>query len=272
MLLDPVAPGAAPALTDEEAAAPAGLPQRKELRKRISSLHERMDEMQRRLYAERRQVLLVILQARDAGGKDGTIRRVFGWLNPQGCTVAGFGRPTERELRQDFLWRIHQAVPPAGKIGVFNRSHYEDVIAVRVRELVPRDVWSRRFEQIVAFERILHENGVTILKFFLHISRDEQRRRLLRRLEDPRRNWKFDPGDIEDRRLWDDYTMAYQDAIARTTWEHGPWYVIPADDKRVRNYLAAELVVSALERMGPDYPQADSTVMRYVEALTAGTT
>lgn len=270
MLLDAVAPGAAPALTDEEAAAPSELPERKELRKRIAGLHDRMDEMQRRLYAERRQVLLVILQARDAGGKDGTIRRVFGGLNPQGCVVTGFGQPTERELRQDFLWRIHQAVPPAGKIGVFNRSHYEDVLVVRVRNLASQDLWSRRYEQIVAFERILHENGVTILKFFLHISRDEQRRRLLRRLEDPRRNWKFDPGDLEDRRLWNDYTTAYQDAIARTSWEHGPWYVIPADDKRVRNYLAAELVVHALERMNPEYPQADSTVLRYVETLTTG--
>ncbi len=268
MLLDPVAPGAAPALADEEAASPSGLPDRKALRKRIATLQERMDELQRRLYAERRQVLLVILQARDAGGKDGTIRRVFGGLNPQGCVVTGFGRPTERELRQDFLWRVHQAVPPVGKIGVFNRSHYEDVLVVRVRDLAPQEVWSRRYEQIVAFERILHENGVTILKFFLHISRDEQRRRLLRRLEDPSRNWKFDPGDIEDRRLWDDYTLAYQDAIARTTWEHGPWYVIPADDKRVRDYLAANLVVNALERMSPVYPQADSAVLRYVEVLT----
>jgi PPK2 family polyphosphate:nucleotide phosphotransferase len=270
VLLQPIAPGAAPSLDDEEAAAPRSLPPRKELRARTRELRGRMDELQRRLYAEGRQALLVVLQARDAGGKDGLIRRVFGGLNPQGCTVTSFGPPSARELRQDFLWRVHAAVPPVGTIGIFNRSHYEDVLVVRVRNLVPRESWSKRYEQIVSFERILHENRVTVLKFMLHVSRDEQARRLMRRLDDPRRNWKFDPGDIDDRARWDEYTEAYRDALARTSLADAPWFVIPADDKRVRDYLAAELVVEALERMSPEFPQAnEENVRSYIDSLKA---
>jgi PPK2 family polyphosphate:nucleotide phosphotransferase len=270
VLLQPIAPGATPSLDDADAAPPESLPPRKELRARTRELRDRMDELQRRLYAEGRQALLVVVQARDAGGKDGLIRRVFGRLNPQGCVVTSFGPPSARELRQDFLWRVHAAVPPAGKIGIFNRSHYEDVLVVRVRNLVSRAIWSRRPEQIVSFERILHENRITVLKFMLHVSRKEQARRLTRRLEDPRRNWKFDPGDIDDRARWDEYTEAYKDALARTSLAHAPWFVIPADDKLVRDYLAAELVVEALERMSPEFPQANAeNVQKYMASLKA---
>jgi PPK2 family polyphosphate:nucleotide phosphotransferase len=267
VLIPPVHKGSTPKLKDDDAAPPGGLPSRKELKQQLKELRTTLDGLQRRLYAESARTLLVVLQARDAGGKDGTIRRVFGGLNPQGCWVTSFGKPTERELRQDFLWRVHQAVPPSGKIGIFNRSHYEDVLVVRVRGLAKESVWSPRFDHINAFERILHENGVTILKFMLHISREEQRRRLLRRLEDPRRNWKFDPEDLDDRNRWDEYTRAYQDVLSRTSTPHAPWFVIPSDDKRTRDYLVAERVVQALVEMDPHFPRASESVKQFVDAL-----
>lgn len=220
----------------------------------FESLREELVELQRRLYAEGRRSVLVVLQAMDAGGKDGTIRRVFQGVNPQGVRVTSFKVPSSLELRHDFLWRIHQAAPPAGMIGVFNRSHYEDVLVVRVENLVPRDVWKPRFEHINAFERLLTDSGTTILKFFLHISKDEQRERLEARLKEPEKHWKFSPLDAEKRRHWDGYMEAYEDVLNRCTTEHAPWYVIPADQKWYRNLAIARVLVDTLKDLDPQYP------------------
>jgi PPK2 family polyphosphate:nucleotide phosphotransferase len=172
-----------------------------------------------------------------------------------GVRVASFGPPSERELSHDYLWRVHQVLPPTGVIGVFNRSHYEDLLVVRVRELVPKAVWLRRYRHIVEFERMLADSGTTILKCFLHVSRDEQRRRLQERLDDPRKNWKFRLGDLDDRARWDDYTRAYRAVLARTSTAVAPWFVVPADDKKVRNLLIARLLVDTLEQLDPTYPR-----------------
>jgi PPK2 family polyphosphate:nucleotide phosphotransferase len=254
MRLEPVAPGITVRLTDEAAAPPQGAPSKEEALATVAKLTERMDELQEPLYAEGEHALLVVLQGRDTSGKDGTIRRVFGPLNPQGFTVATFKAPTPVELAHDYLWRVHWEVPPKGAIGVFNRSHYEDVLAVRVHRLVPESVWRPRYEQINQFERILSENGVTILKFFLHVSRGEQRRRLLARLEDPTKYWKFSPGDIRERELWDAYTEAYEEVLKKTSTPPAPWYVVPADKKWLRDLLVAQIVVETLERLDPKYP------------------
>ena len=196
----------------------------------------------------------MVLQARDGGGKDSTIRRVFAPINPQGCRVAGFKVPSALELSHDYLWRVHREVPPRGIIGVFNRSHYEDVLVVRVHGLVPEEVWRQRYRQINEFERILVENGVTILKFFLHISRDEQRARMLDRLDDPRKFWKFNPSDLGEIDRWDDYIAAYQEMMLRTSTPEAPWYVVPADRKLPRDVLISQVVVAALERLHPEFP------------------
>jgi PPK2 family polyphosphate:nucleotide phosphotransferase len=255
MRLDPVAPGAAVSLSDDAARPAHGHDTDKsELEARLDTLTERIDRLQSALFAEGKRALLVVLQGRDTSGKDGTIRKVFGPLDPQGSVVTAFKAPTEQELRHDFLWRVHQAVPPRGLIGIFNRSHYEDVLVVRVRGLVPESVWRERYEQINRFERNLTETGTTILKFYLHISRDEQRERLLARLDEPEKFWKFNPGDLEDRKRWDDYTAAGEEMLARTSTETAPWYVVPADGKHLRDVLVAETVVAALERMDPKYP------------------
>jgi PPK2 family polyphosphate:nucleotide phosphotransferase len=255
MRLDPVPPGSSPPLQDDEARLPPGqVPPSSELSRRLDELTDRIDALQRALYAEGKRALLVVLQGRDASGKDGTLRRVFGPLDPLGVTAISFKAPTELELRHDFLWRVHQAAPARGTLGVFNRSHYEDVLVVRVRQLVPEAVWRSRYEQITRFERILVENGTVILKFMLHISRAEQRERLLARLEDPEKYWKFNANDLVERRSWDAYTEAYSEALARTSTEFAPWYVVPADQKRVRDVLVAETVADTLGRMDPRYP------------------
>ncbi|HEY8257629.1 MAG TPA: PPK2 family polyphosphate kinase [Gemmatimonadales bacterium] len=253
MKLQPVKPGAAPALGDEVAdvTQEAG---DAEVRKHIAKIGERMDELQTALYAEGKQALLIVLQARDGAGKDSTIRRVFGRLNPVGCMVTSFKVPTALELRHDFLWRVHQAVPPKGTIGVFNRSHYEDVLVVRVHQLVPEKVWRARYDQINAFEHLLTQNGVTILKFFLHISKDEQKERLRERLDDPAKQWKFNAADLGERDKWDEYTHAYTDVLRLTSTPEAPWYVVPADKKLPRDAMIAEVVVEALERMDPRFP------------------
>jgi PPK2 family polyphosphate:nucleotide phosphotransferase len=214
----------------------------------------RLREQQHLLYADKRYALLIILQALDAGGKDGTIRHVMSGVNPQGCEVFSFKAPTAEELAHDFLWRIHKATPSRGNIGIFNRSHYEDVLIVRVHGLVPKSVWRRRYGQINDFEEMLTENGVTILKFFLHISRDEQKKRFEARIQDSSRNWKLSLPDFEERQHWDDYMEAYEEALYRCSTEWAPWYVIPANKKWFRNYLVAELIVRALDRMRLKYP------------------
>jgi PPK2 family polyphosphate:nucleotide phosphotransferase len=216
---------------------------------------ERMFELQNRLYAENRRAVLVILQGMDAAGKDGTISHVFRGLNPQGVQVAVFGAPSTEELRHDYLWRIHRAVPRHGNIGIFNRSHYEDVLAVRVRALVPKSIWSRRFEQINEFERMLSETGTTILKFYLHVSKREQRKRLGERLHDPNKNWKFAQSDIDDRALWRDYVDAYEDVLERCSTEWAPWHIVPADHKWYRNLVVARTIVKTLADMAPKIPR-----------------
>jgi PPK2 family polyphosphate:nucleotide phosphotransferase len=254
MHLHPLPAGTRVRLTDAGAAAPAGAPAKDAAQEQVAKLTDKLDSLQEALFAEGKRALLVVFQGRDTAGKDGAIRKVFGPLNPQGLVVTGFKAPTAIELAHDFLWRVHLAVPSRGTIGIFNRSHYEDVLVVRVHELVPESVWRPRYEQINRFERILVENGVTMLKFFLHISRDEQRERLRARLEDPAKYWKFSAGDLGERDRWDAYTAAYEEALKRTSTAAAPWYVVPADRKYLRDLLVAQVVTETLERMDPKYP------------------
>jgi PPK2 family polyphosphate:nucleotide phosphotransferase len=225
-------------------------------KRELKRQRRRIVELQRRLYAEGRQSLLVILQATDTGGKDSTIRRVFRGVNPQGCRVQSFGRPTELELAHDFLWRVHKETPAAGMIRVFNRSHYEDVLVVRVKELVAESAWRARYDHINSFEALLADAGTRIVKFFLHISRQEQKERLEKRLDRPDKHWKFDVGDLRDRELWDDYQDAYAEALVRTTTKAAPWYVVPADQKWYRDVVVATTVADALADMDPQWPAA----------------
>ena len=254
MRFPPLPPGTRTRLSDDAAAPPRGAPSKDQAQPQVDQLTQRLDQLQEALYAENRRALLVVLQGRDTAGKDGAIRKVFGPLNPQGVIVSSFKAPTAVELAHDFLWRIHQAVPPRGAIGIFNRSHYEDVLVVRVHQLVPESAWRPRYEQINLFERILTENGVTVLKFFLHISREEQRERLRARLDDPTKYWKFSAGDVGERDKWDAYTEAYEEALQRTSTAEAPWWVVPADKKYVRDLLVAQVVTETLERMDPKYP------------------
>jgi PPK2 family polyphosphate:nucleotide phosphotransferase len=220
----------------------------------------RLAELQEVMYAEGKHALLIILQAMDAAGKDGTIKQVMSGVNPQGCRVTSFKAPTPEELSHDFLWRVHQHVPPKGYIGLFNRSHYEDVLIVRVHNLVPETVWRNRYEQINNFEKLLADNGVTILKFFLHISKDEQKERLEKRLADKSKNWKFNPGDLKERNLWDDYMAAYEDAINKCNAPWAPWHVVPANKKWYRNLVVSERIVEALESLDMKYPPAPAGI------------
>ena len=212
-------------------------------------------ELQNRLYAESRQALLIVLQATDTGGKDSTIRKVLGPINPQGVEVTSFKAPSSTELAHDYLWRIHQAVPAKGMIGVFNRSHYEDVLIVRVHGLAALEKVEQRYDQINDFERHLAENDVTILKFFLHISREEQKERLQARLDDPSKHWKFNPGDLKERARWDEYEEAFEHALSRCSTKHAPWFIIPADRKWYRNAVIARIIRRTLEDMDPQYPK-----------------
>lgn len=260
--LAPVAEGVRPTFDDAAARGPDDLPDREALEAATAQLLERLARLQAVFHADARRALLLVLQGRDASGKDGTIKTVVGACNPMGVRVASFGPPTERERAHDFLWRVHQVVPPRGVIGVFNRSHYEDVLVVRVRHLAPPEVWQPRFRQINDFERLLADTGTVIVKCCLHVSRDEQRRRFEERLDDPKKNWKFRLGDLEDRAHWDAYTDAYRDALARTSTAWAPWYVVPADDNKVRNYFVARLLVETLERLDLAYPRIDPEVER----------
>lgn len=224
------------------------------------SLRSEFAELQRRLYAEGRQKLLIVLQAMDAGGKDGTIRNVTRGVNPQGVRVTSFKKPTEQELSHDFLWRIHRAVPAAGKIGIFNRSQYEDVLIVRVDNLVPEDVWRPRYQQINEFEQLLHGTGTTILKFFLNISKAEQKERFQKRLSKPDKQWKFVLHDLHKRRQWDAYMEAYDEMLNRCTTTHAPWHVIPADQKWYRNLAVTRVIVHTLRQMNPQYPPPEENL------------
>ncbi len=227
---------------------------------RSADLNARLEELQELLYAEGRQKVLIVFQALDAGGKDGTIRRVFDGLNPQGVSVASFKAPTDEELAHDFLWRVHRHAPGAGHMTLFNRSHYEDVLVVKVEGLAPADTVERRYGHIAAFEQLLVDEGTTVLKFFLHISRAEQKERFQGRRDDPDRNWKFNPGDLDVRARWDDYMDAYEEAIGRTSTADAPWYVIPADRKWYRDLVISEILVDALEGLDMSYPPAPSGI------------
>ncbi|MGN6483600.1 MAG: polyphosphate kinase 2 family protein [Thermomicrobiales bacterium] len=216
---------------------------------------ERIIALQERLWAEHKQSLLVILQATDTGGKDGTVRHVFEGVNPQGVVVTSFKQPTPDELDHDYLWRIHQHTPAKGEIAIFNRSQYEDVLVVRVHDLVPKRVWEKRYDQINDFEERLVETGTTIVKIFLHISKEEQKERLEARLDDPDKRWKFNLGDLTDREKWDDFQKAYQDMLERCSTNFAPWYVVPADRKWYRNVVVAAIVADTLEKMDPQFPK-----------------
>jgi PPK2 family polyphosphate:nucleotide phosphotransferase len=256
-----VKPGSAPDLDKRDPGARLGAAGKEEGLERIAKLVERLGVLHARLYAEATRSVLLVLQGMDASGKDGTTRTVFAGVNPQGCRVESFKAPTITELAHDYLWRIHSVCPARGEIGIFNRSHYEDVVAVRVRKLAPEKVWRRRYDQICAFERMLSEEGTTVVKVFLHLSRDEQRKRLQERLDNPDKRWKFRAGDLDDRELWDDFATAYEDALHRTSTDWAPWYVVPADHNWSRNLVVAEILVAALERLDPKLPEPDPAIL-----------
>ena len=235
----------------------------------LQSLIEELVALQEKLYAEQKQRILVVLQAMDTGGKDGVVRHVFGGVNPQGVRVASFKVPTPPELAHDYLWRVHAQTPGKGEIVIFNRSHYEDVLAVRVHNIVPEDVWSRRFDQINAFEKTVAEEGTTILKFFLHISSSEQKQRLLDRLKDDTKQWKFNPGDLKERALWKDYMQSYEDVLNKTSSEYAPWYLIPADKKWYRDLVIASILVDRLKQLKIDYPRPGFDVAAMLQELEA---
>jgi len=251
--LKKLATGATPGVKSREAAEDA-----------LPDMLAELRQLQYRLYAENRRAVLVVLQAMDAAGKDGLVRHVFSGLNHQGCRVTPFKAPSAEELDHEYLWRIHKEVPPKGEIGVFNRSHYEDVLVVRVHNLVDKRTWKARYEQIRSFEKLLTDNGVTILKFFLHISREEQTKRLLARLDNPERNWKFSEADLEERKYWDDYQEAYEEALSRCSTRESPWHVIPSDHKWYRNWAVASILLRTMKEMKLAFPQplADVKTLR----------
>lgn len=223
----------------------------------FDDIREHIRAQQKVLYAQGKHRILVIIQAMDTGGKDGCVRSVFSSVDPQGVNVKAFKKPTEEELAHDFLWRVHRHVPGNGQITVFNRSHYEDIIAVRVKKLFDDSVWKRRYHHVVEFERMLAEEGTTIIKIFLHISKAEQKRRLESRLRNPVKHWKFLPDDLADRERWDDFKKAYEDMMSKTSTSYAPWYVIPADRKWFRNLAVARLLADTLDDLQLEYPSVD---------------
>ena len=266
-------------LKDRDPADTAGFKSKKEAnaKERQAEGIERLRELQERLYAYDRWALLLIFQAMDAAGKDSTIEHVMSGVNPQGCQVYSFKQPSAEELDHDYLWRTNRCLPERGRIGVFNRSYYEEVLVVRVHkgilaaeklpvELVDADIWKQRFKDINAFERYLAQNGTALVKFFLHVSKEEQRRRFLARLDEPQKNWKFSLSDVKEREHWDEYMAAYEDMLERTSTEHAPWYVIPADHKWFMRMAVADIVVSTLEKLKPEYPTITEEKRRELEA------
>ena len=242
-----------------------GLKSKKDSVKILKKNIEKLSELQAKLYAQDKYSLLLIFQAMDAAGKDGTIKHVMSGLNPQGTHVTSFKQPSVEELDHGYLWRINKALPERGRIGIFNRSHYEEVLVVRVHDLIKyqkvpdkfknKDIWKQRYEQINSFEKYLYENGIVIIKFFLHISKKEQKERFLKRIDDPAKNWKFSMGDIEERKFWEDYQKAYQEAIYATSKKHSPWYVIPADKKWFARLTVSEIIVSEMKKLKPEFPK-----------------
>ncbi|WP_426340979.1 PPK2 family polyphosphate kinase [Pseudoduganella sp. S-14] len=231
-------------------------------REMLDKMLDDISDLQEMLYAERKRKLLIVLQGTDTSGKDGTVRHLFSKINPMGLRAVGFRAPTEIEAAHDFLWRIHREVPKAGEIAVFNRSHYEDVLITRVLGKITPHECKRRYAQIRDFERMLAESGTTIVKLFLHISKDEQKERLQERVDDPHKHWKFDPEDLKQRELWKNYQKAYEDAITETDAGHAPWYVVPADSKRYRNEVVARLLLETLRGMRLDWPPPDKRLLK----------
>jgi PPK2 family polyphosphate:nucleotide phosphotransferase len=253
-----VKPGAKVDLTQIDPGSTPGFKgKRKDADARLLALNQRLEALQESLWAEHKHKVLVVLQGTDTSGKDGTISHVFEGINPLGVRVAAFKAPTPEELDHDFLWRVHLKVPGQGEIVIFNRSHYEDVLVARVQKLVPPEVWRQRYGQINDFESLLSATGTVILKFFLYISKDEQKERLQARLDDPQKRWKFRKGDLLDRAHWDEYLEAYEDALSRTSQKHAPWYVVPADKKWYRNLVVAEVLVKALEDLKMKVPEPE---------------
>jgi len=252
-----VAPGSSPGLDQRKPdVRPRGLDKKKGL-DRLADRVESLGAQHARLAAEGTRAVLLVLQGLDASGKDGTIKSVLTGVNPQGCRIVSFKAPTATELAHDYLWRVHAVYPARGELGIFNRSHYEDVVAVRVRKLAPAKVWRRRYEHIRSWERMLVDEGTAIVKVFLHVSRDEQRKRLQERIDDPEKRWKFRLGDLDDRKLWEQFMKAYEDVIRETSTAWAPWHVVPADHNWVRNLAVAEILAETLERLDPQLPPAD---------------
>ena len=253
-----ILPGTTVDLSDHDPNARTGFDGgKKEGRKALPELNARLANLQRHLWGESGQSLLIVLQAMDTGGKDGTIRHVFRGVNPQGVHVRGFVQPTHRELARDYLWRAHLQVPEHGAITIFNRSHYEDVLVVRIHDLVPEERWSKRYDHINDWERMLSDEGTTIVKLFLNISKDEQKERLQARLDEPDKNWKFSRGDLDDRAQWDDFQSAYVDVLSKTSTSYAPWFVVPANRKWYRNLVVSSILIETLERMDPQYPEPE---------------
>ncbi len=260
--LTPVRSGDRLTLNDRDARPGDDVPSKAKLEKLLEDAAERVADLQKVLYADARYALLVVFQGRDASGKDSAIKNTFRKTNPQGMEVTSFGVPSKLEFKHDFLWRVHHRIPARGFIGVFNRSHYEDVLVPRVNGSITKKEWTARYRQINDFERMLSENGVVIRKFFLHMSRAEQRVQLQERLEDPEKNWKFRKEDLDDRAKWPAFTAAYRDALRACSTPWAPWYVVPADDKRLRNYLIASTVADTLGRLDLRYPLAPLEIRR----------
>jgi PPK2 family polyphosphate:nucleotide phosphotransferase len=236
-------------------------------KKKLKDLNKELETLQETLYAENKHKILIILQAMDTGGKDGTIRHVFEGANPQGVRVASFKKPTEIELSHDYLWRIHHHTPAKGEIVIFNRSHYEDVLVVRVHNLVDPNVWQRRFEHINAFEQLLTDEGTTILKFFLHIDQKEQKERLLARLQEPDKRWKFNPNDLAERKYWNDYMRAYTDVLNKTSTEWAPWVIVPANRKWYRNLVIGTTIVDTLKKLNIQTPPFKDDVQTWIDKV-----
>jgi len=264
-------------LKDFDPADTAHWKSKEEAQEKVEKDVARMEELQAKLYADDRWALLLIFQAMDAAGKDGTIKHVMSGVNPQGCQVSSFKRPSETELQHDFLWRTTRHLPERGHIGIFNRSYYEEVLVVRVHSkilkdehlppsLITKDIWEERFEDIHSFERHMARNGTVIRKFFLHLSKGEQKRRFLARLDEPEKNWKFSAADIHEREYWDDYQNAYEEMIRNTATKHAPWYVVPADNKWFTHLVVAAAIVETLEELNLSYPKVDSAKRKEIHA------
>ena len=264
-------------LKDRDPADSAGFESKQDARKRLTQGIERLRELQERFYACDRWALLIVFQAMDAAGKDSTIEHVMSGVNPQGCQVYSFKQPSAEELDHDYLWRTNRCLPERGRIGVFNRSYYEEVLVVRVHpgllaaeklppQLVDEDIWKRRFKEINTFERYLAHNGVAVVKFYLHVSKEEQRRRFLARLDEPEKNWKFSLSDVKEREHWDEYMEAYEDMLGHTSTEDAPWYVVPADHKWFTRMAVADIVVSTLEKLKPEFPTITEEKRRELDA------